>query len=80
MTKVLLIGGNAIARMAIQSAMRNEIDLVAESNPGLTSAQVEEKALINCGLIARPYYRASIKDRHVNDDWRGKGNRRKVFK
>lgn len=32
------------------------------------------------GLHQNPYYLDSIKDRHTNDDWRGKGNRRKVLK
>ena len=40
----------------------------------------EAKLSERLGLHQNPYYLDSIKDRHTNDDWRGKGNRRKLFK
>lgn len=40
----------------------------------------EAKLSERLGLYQNPHHLDSIKDRHPNDNWRGKGNRRKVLK
>lgn len=77
MKRYLLIGGNAVIQAVLKAELQRECTEIAEHHPGLSLAAIEEKALKNCGLVASPYQRESISDRHPNDDWRGKGRRRK---
>ena len=69
----VLILGNAVAGRVI------DFNFYAE-NPIPSEWVAEAKLSERLGLHQNPYYLDSIKDRHTNDDWRGKGNRRKLFK
>ncbi|ENV14730.1 hypothetical protein F965_00076 [Acinetobacter schindleri NIPH 900] len=77
MTRVLILGMGLGINKALLRSVAAEIQ---ENCPGLSIQQVEEQTLKSMGLMSSCYYRDSIKDRHSNDDWRGRGNRRKVFK
>lgn len=83
----VLILGNAVAGRVIDfnfyaenpiPSEWKEIDWGSSATQSLDVAEL--KLSERLGLHQNPYYLDSIKDRHTNDDWRGKGNRRKVLK
>lgn len=83
----VLILGNVVAGRVIDfnfsasNAIPAELKEIDWGNSATQSLDVAEAKLSErLGLYQNPYHLDSIKDRHANDDWRGKGNRRKAFK
>lgn len=83
----VLILGSAVAgnvidfSFSVSNAIPAELKGIDRGNSATQSLDVAEAKLSErLGLYQNPYHLDSIKDRHANDDWRGKGNRRKAFK
>lgn len=56
---------------SLRVELQEKIDTIAEA------AERAAAGIRKMPLSMKPYYVHDIKDKHPNDDWRGKGNRRR---